>query len=69
MASLATARLGRRAWLLAAVLLLALIGGACAVGTQKVSGTLQGNYKLTVTGTYTGNGQLQRTFELGLTVN
>lgn len=60
-----------RARLVAGVLLLVIFWGACAVGTQKITGTLQGNYTFTVTGAYSpsGTGTLQRTIQLGLTVN
>jgi hypothetical protein len=38
------------------------------VGTQKITGTLAGNYKFTVTGTYTATGSLQHSLQLVLTV-
>jgi hypothetical protein len=67
--ALSAARSGRRAWLLAGILLLAFFGAACAVGTQKITTTLAGNYTFTLTGSYTASGTLQHSLELGLTVN
>jgi hypothetical protein len=67
--AIAATRRGRRTWLTAGVLLLVLLWGACAVGTEKITGTLAGNYTFTVTGTYTSNGSLQHSLQLGLTVN
>jgi hypothetical protein len=70
-----TAMGGRRpragARLIAGLLLFALLWGACAVGNQKITGTLAGNYTFNVTGAYTpsGTGTLQHTVQLGLTVN
>ena len=59
------------AGLIAGLLLFALLWGACAVGNEKITGTLAGNYAFSVTGAYTpsGTGTLQHTIQLGLTVN
>jgi hypothetical protein len=67
----ATRRLGRRrVGLLLAGALLAGLMGACAVGTQRLSGTIPGNYLLTISGTTTtNNGTLNRSIDIGLTVN
>jgi hypothetical protein len=69
LAAAASTRRGRRAWLIAGALLLALFWGGCAVGTQVITGTPAGTYTFTVTGTYTAAGSLQHSLQLGLAVN
>jgi hypothetical protein len=69
LAALSAARSSRRAWFLAGTLLLAFVWASCDVGTQKITTTLAGTYAFSLTASYTANGTLQHSIELGLTVN
>ena len=52
------------------VLLCALLGSACVVGAQHITGTPAGSYVLTITGTAGTTGStVSHSIQVGLTVN